>query len=196
MNTLEGIIKDVEKCNLVSNKIIDKVRELIGQEKWNELYDEYDDTMTTTGELLITLKSLKPIEEDKSKVEKKASEYAAKILSHKMAIHDCFTKETTEKELIAAYIAGAKENGIVFHNLQTDPEDLPKCEENKRILFYVKEWYENIQKHLNHYCLGFYKKSFMNDDVKLFTERSKGYENEHLPQTVLFWAELPQFTGE
>lgn len=47
MNTLEGIIKDVEKCNLVSNKIINKVRELIGQEKWNELYDECDDTITS-----------------------------------------------------------------------------------------------------------------------------------------------------
>lgn len=131
-----------------------------------------------------------------TELEKKAAEYSAKVLSHKMAIHDNFAKETTEKELIAAYIAGAKENGIVFHNLQTDPEDLPKCEETKQILFYVKEWYERIQKHRNHYCLGFYKKAFMNDDVKLFAEKSKGYENEHLPQTVLFWAELPQFTGE
>lgn len=44
-----------------------------------------------------------------AELEKKAAEYSAKVLSHKMAIHDSFTKETTEKELIAAYIAGAKE---------------------------------------------------------------------------------------
>ena len=64
MNDIKGIIEDVEKSSLVSNKIIDKVRELIGKEKWNELYDECDDIMTTTGELLIVLKSFKPVEED------------------------------------------------------------------------------------------------------------------------------------
>lgn len=68
MNDIKGIIEDVEKSNLVSNKIIDKVRELIGQEKWNELYDECDDIMTTTGELLIVLESFKPVEEDYGKL--------------------------------------------------------------------------------------------------------------------------------
>ena len=38
--------------------------------------------------------------------------------------------------------------------------------------------------------LGFYKKSFINDDVKLFVEKSKGYEEEHLPQDVIAWKEI------
>ena len=74
-----------------------------------------------------------------------------------------------------------------WHNLQKDPTDLPQCEEDEQIIFYVKEWYEDIQKYRNHYCLGFYKKAFCNDDVKVFVEKSKGYENEHLPATVLRW---------
>lgn len=77
-----------------------------------------------------------------------------------------------------------------WHNLQKDPTDLPQCEEDEQIIFYVKEWYEDIQKHRNHYCLGFYKKAFLNDDVKVFVEKSKGYENEHLPATVLRWRVL------
>ena len=64
MNTLEGIIEDVEKSDLVSDKVIKKVRELIGQEKWQELYDEESDIITTTGELLITLKSTKELQEE------------------------------------------------------------------------------------------------------------------------------------
>lgn len=60
-----------------------------------------------------------------AELEKKAAEYAAKVIRHKMAIHDSFSKETTEKELIAAYIAGAKENGIVWHDLRKDQNDLP-----------------------------------------------------------------------
>lgn len=64
MNSLEGIIEDVEKSNLVSDKVIRKVRELIGQEKWQELHDEESDIITTTGELLIILKSTKELQEE------------------------------------------------------------------------------------------------------------------------------------
>lgn len=77
-----------------------------------------------------------------------------------------------------------------WHNLLNNPIDLPQCEEDEQIIFYVKEWYEDIQKYRNHYCLGFYKKAFLNDDVKVFVEKSKGYENEHLPVTVLRWRVL------
>ena len=77
-----------------------------------------------------------------------------------------------------------------WHNLLNNPIDLPQCEEDEQIIFYVKEWYEDIQEYRNHYCLGFYKKAFLNDDVKVFVEKSKGYENEHLPATVLRWRVL------
>ncbi len=83
-----------------------------------------------------------------------------------------------------------------WHNLQENPTDLPKCGEDEQIIFYVKEWYENISKYRNHYCLGFYKKAFLNDDVKVFVEKSKGYENEHLPATVLRWRVLEKWEIE
>lgn len=64
MNDIKGIIKDVEKSNLVSNKVIKKVIEIIGQEEWNDIYDEEDDICTTTGELIITLKGIADLEKE------------------------------------------------------------------------------------------------------------------------------------
>lgn len=66
MNDIKGIIEDVEKGELVSKKVIDKVRELIGQEEWNDLFDEENDVITTTGELIITLKSLSDEKESRT----------------------------------------------------------------------------------------------------------------------------------
>ena len=80
-----------------------------------------------------------------------------------------------------------------WHNLQENPTDLPKCEENEQIIFYVKEWIESIQKYRTYYCLGFYKKAFLIEGVKVFVERSKGYENEHFPESVLRWRELEKW---
>jgi hypothetical protein len=68
MNDIKGIIEDVKKSSLVSNKVIDKVRELIGKEKWNELYDECNDICTTTGELIITLKGIAEFEKENEKL--------------------------------------------------------------------------------------------------------------------------------
>ncbi|MBR3197103.1 MAG: hypothetical protein IKF66_01230 [Methanobrevibacter sp.] len=70
--------------------------------------------------------------------------------------------------------------------------ELPKCDEETQLIFYVNCYYEiggetKIRKRT---VLGFYKKSFMNDDVKLFVEKSKGYEDEHLPKDVIAWKEI------
>ena len=67
MNDIKGIIEDVKKSSLVSNKVIKKVAEIIGQEKWTDIYDEEDDICTTTGELIITLKGIAELE---SQIEK------------------------------------------------------------------------------------------------------------------------------
>ena len=133
------------------------------------------------------------IEELRQKAEKYANDKADQG-NYDYAVGDnvFFGKSALEK----AYIAGATENGVVWHDLRKNPEDLPKCEENKQIAFYVKEWYENVQEYHKHYCLGFYKKAFLNDDVKLFVEKSKGYESEHLPESVFIWCEMPDFKEE
>ena len=70
--------------------------------------------------------------------------------------------------------------------------EFPKCDEETQLIFYVNCYYEvggetKIRKRT---VLGFYKKSFINDDVKLFVEKSKGYEEEHLPKDVIAWKEI------
>ena len=70
--------------------------------------------------------------------------------------------------------------------------ELPKCDEKTQLIFYVNCYYEVGGETLTRkrMVLGFYKKSFINDDVKLFVEKSKGYEEEHLPKDVIAWKEI------
>ena len=68
MNDIKGIIEDVKKSNLVSNKVIKKVVEIIGQEKWNDIYDEENDICTTTGELIIALKGIAELEAENESI--------------------------------------------------------------------------------------------------------------------------------
>lgn len=70
--------------------------------------------------------------------------------------------------------------------------ELPNCDEETQLIFYVNCYYEvgGETKIIKRTVLGFYKKSFLNDDVKLFVERSKGYEDEHLPKAVIAWKEI------
>jgi len=63
MNDLKGIIEDVGKSDLVSDKVVEQVISIIGQDKWNELNNSCSDICTTPGELLITLGRLQDIEE-------------------------------------------------------------------------------------------------------------------------------------
>ena len=62
MNDLKGIIDDCNKSDLVSDKVIKKVIEIIGQEEWQDLHDENNDVCTTMGELIITLKGIAELE--------------------------------------------------------------------------------------------------------------------------------------
>lgn len=78
--------------------------------------------------------------------------------------------------------------------------ELPKCDEKTQLIFYVNCYYEIggetiIRKRT---VLGYYQNSFLNDDVKLFVEKSKGYSDEHLPKDVIAWKEivLPEFPKE
>ena len=70
--------------------------------------------------------------------------------------------------------------------------ELPKCDEKTQLIFYVNCYYEVGGETLTRkrMVLGYYKKSFMNDNVKLFVEKSKGYEEEHLPKDVIAWKEI------
>ncbi len=64
MNDLKGIIEDCNKSDLVSDKIIKKIIEIIGQEEWQDLHDENNDICTTMGELIITLNGVADLEKE------------------------------------------------------------------------------------------------------------------------------------
>ena len=68
MNDFKGIIEDVEKSSLVSDKVIEKVIEIIGQEKWQDINDEKSDICTTEGELIITLKGIPELEKENAEL--------------------------------------------------------------------------------------------------------------------------------
>ena len=70
--------------------------------------------------------------------------------------------------------------------------ELPKCDEKTQLIFYVNCYYEIDDETITRkrMVLGYYEKSFMNDDVKLFVEKSKGYSDEHLPKDVIAWKEI------
>ena len=77
---------------------------------------------------------------------------------------------------------------------------LPKCDDKTQLIFYVNCYYEIDGKTITRKrtVLGYYQNSFLNDDIKLFVEKSKGYENEHLPKDVIAWKEivLPELPKE
>lgn len=75
MNDIKGIIEDVEKSDLVSDKVIKRVIDIIGQEKWQDIHDEESDICTTTGELIITIKGIVELEQKLEQTEKDLSDY-------------------------------------------------------------------------------------------------------------------------
>lgn len=98
-----------------------------------------------------------------------------------------------EEDYIKAFKDGA-EFGYKKANEWHYPSkgELPKCDGETQLVFYVNCYYEvggetKIRKRI---VLGFYKKAFINDDVKLFVEKSKGYEDEHLSKDVIAWKEI------
>lgn len=71
--------------------------------------------------------------------------------------------------------------------------EYPECDENKKLWLYFKDYYANdrdCEHPIYRTSTGVYKTSFLNEDVKLFVEKSKGYEDEHLPKDVIAWKEI------
>ena len=73
--------------------------------------------------------------------------------------------------------------------------ELPECDENKKLWLYFKDYYANDRDCEHPIYLtstGVYKTSFLNEGVKLFAEKSKGYESEILPKDIIAWMYLPE----
>ena len=62
MNDIKGIKEDLNKADLVSDKVIEEVIKIIGPEKWQELNDTYSDICTTPGEIIISLSELEDLQ--------------------------------------------------------------------------------------------------------------------------------------
>lgn len=68
--------------------------------------------------------------------------------------------------------------------------ELPQCDENTQLIFYVKDWNKIINDYYYHFALGFYRPHFSFDGEKMFVEESKGYSSEHSPKYVIMWKEI------
>lgn len=108
----------------------------------------------------------------------------------------CNEKEIMPLEAIG-YKKGFKDGAEFGYNRANEwhypsKGELPKCDEETQLIFYVNCYYEVGGETLTRkrMVLGFYKKSFINDDVKMFVEKSKGYEEEHLSKDVIAWKEI------
>lgn len=53
----EDLIEQLNRSTIVSNAVIKKVIEIIGQEKWQELEDSYSDIFCTSGELISVVRN-------------------------------------------------------------------------------------------------------------------------------------------
>jgi hypothetical protein len=80
-------------------------------------------------------------------------------------------------------------NRAKWHDLRKDPKDLPQCDENTQLIFYVKDWGAKKNDYYYHFALGFYRPAFAIDG-KLFLEEGRGYSCEHSPEHVIMWKEL------
>ena len=83
MNDLKGIIEDCNKSDLISDKVIKKIIEIIGKEEWNELNDENNDVCTTMGELIITLKGITELEKENKELKEQIGD-----------VIECFTSSS------------------------------------------------------------------------------------------------------
>ena len=123
--------------------------------------------------------------------EKEAEEYAIGLTYPKF-------QDNQIANIVLRDVEGAFQQGAEFgYNKANEWQypskgELPKCDEETQLIFYVNCYYEVGGETLTRkrMVLGFYKKSFMNDDVKLFVEKSKGYEAEHLSKDVVAWKEI------
>lgn len=123
--------------------------------------------------------------------EKQAKEYS--IENYETCLYDDFPYTNDARAREQSFKDGA-EFGYNKANEWHYPSkgEYPKCDEKTQLIFYVNCYYklgdETVT--IKRIVLGYYKKAFLRDDEKVFVEKSKGYEYEHLPQAVIAWKEI------
>ena len=81
MNDIKGIIEDCYKSDLVSDNVIKKVIEIIGQVEWQRLHDENNDICTTMGKLIITLDRIEDLEKENAELILGNKSLSAKLMN-------------------------------------------------------------------------------------------------------------------
>ena len=103
-------------------------------------------------------------------IDEMAREYAklnARQYKHNDGIGFCTSEEEVEK----AYIAGAKENGIQWHDLRKNPNDLPE------------DTYDVLDQAGYKVHYNFFQNVWVNEKDKIDTQ-------------VIAWCEIPKYTEE
>ena len=100
-------------------------------------------------------------------LEEKAEEYATE---------SGYTKGSPDFWIVTqGYLAGAKENGVVWHDLRKDPNDLPK--DDKKYFIYTNLGNYYFTQFRETYWVGVMTNEFVSNNA------------------VIAWCEIPQFQG-
>lgn len=126
MNDIKGIIEDVEKSDLVSDKVIKKIVEIIGQEKWQEINDEKSDICTTTGELIITLKGIPDLEKENAELKDDNKVMADNYSKMEQKFYDNLTKAKEHIQTLISCLIDWVQEGDKDHCYITDAEQFLK----------------------------------------------------------------------
>ena len=124
-------------------------------------------------------------------LEKDAEEIAKDIYIHH------FDDDINYPDVLKAITVGVQKGAEFGYNKANEwhypsKNELPNCDDKTLLVFIANDYYERNGeiKKIKRTVLGFYKKAFINDNMKLFVEKSKGYEAEHLPKAVIAWKEI------
>lgn len=128
--------------------------------------------------------------------EELAEEYIAKVIKHKMAVHDIFEKEKVEHELKQAFLAGLKAGRPEWHKVADG--DLPKGDDSfgetsihRKI--YLKDRYGNL------YTGNYYPKDKCHPrDCFAVEFLDWGLQGANFceKEQILEWCEIPKYTEE
>ena len=103
MNDIKGIIEDCYKSDLVSDNVIKKVIEIIGQVEWQRLHDENNDICTTMGKLIITLDRIEDLEKENAELKDKLNKIERKCKFNFVdLLHDVENESKQEEQLAKA----------------------------------------------------------------------------------------------
>ena len=112
-------------------------------------------------------------------IEEKAEDFYFKKYNQTLNIGE----EERQKAITEAYIAGAKENGIQWHNVKKNPNDLPTKEQLGKTFVVAFGYNEKTQKYYSFDCAEYIDKG-------KFITHTVNADNENNGYKVIAWKEI------